>query len=557
MNTASLKLVLNGAKQTKGLLDKYKQDRERKNFDAVDALRRSMMTEDERDAMLANSPAHIRAVAEYMRKQDGAAKALDKARALALAYEHNHDNGLASSETAETAAPATKASGAVATDDEPATPVASARPVIDIAAAKTAAAQLKEKRVNKNCDLSTTIKNFRKRAAAAATEAQGQAAGLAAQAADLVSEKTGVDKKDLEKRTAKLRKKALKNTKSQRKALAKNRKAAAKQGAAFKKQAAAQTAALKDQAAAQFAAGQDALAPRIEAGREATAARGAAFAAAASQALDTAKERGVELEKDVANRAAAAEKNLQKRAAEAKKRTAKAQKQAAKDAKKNKKAFLKNKKKFNKDVNKRKAKAAKKADKVLAQKGLKKQKKSNNFGLILLVLALAAGAAAAFKFLTTKKDVPASTPKIQDFKPSATGAAAKAKATDAIKAQDMEAAADKAVVTEPETVEPAVEVEEVTPVAEPALDSEVVTEEETEATTDEAQDDTPKPSQMPGAPGVPSAPGAPAAPTVHHAQGKDAETTDSEAVSEHDAEGEFPDFEDEQDDNDEGGRHRL
>ena len=49
MNTASVKLVLNGAKQTQALLKKYKQDQERKDFDAIDALRRSQLTDAERD----------------------------------------------------------------------------------------------------------------------------------------------------------------------------------------------------------------------------------------------------------------------------------------------------------------------------------------------------------------------------------------------------------------------------------------------------------------------------------------------------------------------------
>lgn len=85
MNFRSMKLVLNGAKQTGALLKKYKQDRERKDFDAIDTLRRSLLTDAERDEVLANSPAHIRAVAEHMRKEDGAAKALEKTRAYALA----------------------------------------------------------------------------------------------------------------------------------------------------------------------------------------------------------------------------------------------------------------------------------------------------------------------------------------------------------------------------------------------------------------------------------------------------------------------------------------
>lgn len=561
MNTASLKLVLNGAKQSKGLLDKWKKEREMKNFDAIDTLRRSMLTDEERDAVLANSPAHIRAVAEHMRKEDGAAKALEKARTLAMAYDDTKDNGLASS----------KASAPVDYS------------YVDVAAAKAAAAQQKEDRVakkrQKNADLSKSFQSFRKNVAAASKQAQGQAAGLAAGATALVADKTGVDKKDVQKRAKKLRKQALKNTKPQRKALnksiAKNKKAAAKQTDALKKQASAQLAAGQAALAPRIAASQEltaqrieasreALAPRIEAGREVAAARGAAFAAAANQALDVAKERGASLEKDVVARAGDVEQKLQKRAAQAeknlKKRGKAARKQAKKDAKRNKKAYLKNKKKFQKDVAKRKAVAGKKADKILASKGLKKQKKSNKFGLIVLLFALAAGAAAVFKFLTAKKPAPANTPKVQDFAPSTTGAAAKAKAADAAKAETVESAAAKATEDKPEKVaDPAVETAKpaAPPAAKPAAAPSAPKAAPNTKPKAESADKGPKPSQMPGAPGVPSAPGAPTAPAVHHAQGKDAETKDSEAATEHDVDGDFPLSEGPGDGPDEGGRHRL
>ena len=437
MNTASVKLVLNGAKQANALLKKYKQDQERKDFDAIDALRRSQLTDAERDELIANSPAHIRAVAEHMRKEEGAAKALEKARALALAYDEPGRHGVSSSE-------------ATVHEDHP---------YVDIAAAREAAAQEKDNRVN--------------------------------------------NKKKLKKQTNKLRKRALKATKSERKALKKNFKAGrdAVTGSTFAATAAKAFDEAKDR-------GTDVA--------DTARTRGADFAEVAqtrgNDLLSTAKDYSNEALETAKERGAGVEKKVQERAAEARKRAKaaqkKARKQAKKNAKKNQKAFAKNKKQFAKDVDRRKAKAGKKADKILTQKGLKKQKKSNKLGVVVTVIALAAAVAAALKFLGgNKKPAPSASPKVQDFAPANTGAAAKSKAAEAARTEQTEV-----------------------------------------ANTDEV-------AETFVAPGVEKSAEAPEAPAVHHAEGADAETKDAEATTEHGTDSEFPAAGDDQDP--EGGKHRL
>lgn len=249
MNTASMKLVLNGAKQTSALLKKRKQEKELKDFDALDALRRSQLTDAERDELIENSPAHIRAVAEHMRKEDGAAKALDKARALALAYDAPGEHGVSRSDAT----------------------VHENHPLVGIAAAREAAAEAKDNRMN-----------------------------------------TKAAKKDAKKKADKLRKRALKNTKSERKALKKNYKAGRDTVLAGSSAFAASAAKALDNAKDYSSDFADEARQRSENITDTASSRGNQLLATAkvrgADALETAKDRSAELDKKVQERAAVARK---------------------------------------------------------------------------------------------------------------------------------------------------------------------------------------------------------------------------------------------------------
>ena len=86
MNPSTLSFALRIAKQARNAQKERAQRKQREHFDALDAMRNTVVTDEQREAMLRDSPAHIRAVAEQLRKQDGAAAALDKARTLHAAH---------------------------------------------------------------------------------------------------------------------------------------------------------------------------------------------------------------------------------------------------------------------------------------------------------------------------------------------------------------------------------------------------------------------------------------------------------------------------------------
>ena len=85
MNPTTLRLALRGAKQVRKALQKRQDEARNQHFDSLEALRKSLQDDPERELVLANSPAHVHAIAEQMRKEDGAAEALNKARAAAAA----------------------------------------------------------------------------------------------------------------------------------------------------------------------------------------------------------------------------------------------------------------------------------------------------------------------------------------------------------------------------------------------------------------------------------------------------------------------------------------
>lgn len=89
MNPNTLKLALTIAQQLRKSQKNRAQRRQLAEFDALRDQRNVTLTDEQQQAVLADSPAHIRAVAEEMRKQDGAAEALAKARALHAAHEES------------------------------------------------------------------------------------------------------------------------------------------------------------------------------------------------------------------------------------------------------------------------------------------------------------------------------------------------------------------------------------------------------------------------------------------------------------------------------------
>ena len=80
MNPTTLKLALRGAKQGRTMLNNRKEFKRRQEFDALQQLRENLASEGEREGIIAGSPAHVKAVAELMRKEEGAAAALEQAR---------------------------------------------------------------------------------------------------------------------------------------------------------------------------------------------------------------------------------------------------------------------------------------------------------------------------------------------------------------------------------------------------------------------------------------------------------------------------------------------
>ena len=70
MNPTTLRLALRGAKQGRTMLKNRQEFKRRQEFDALQQLRDNLAAE-EREGIIAGSPAHVKAVAELMRNEEG------------------------------------------------------------------------------------------------------------------------------------------------------------------------------------------------------------------------------------------------------------------------------------------------------------------------------------------------------------------------------------------------------------------------------------------------------------------------------------------------------
>lgn len=222
MNPTTLRLALRGAKQVRKALQKRQDEVRNQHFDSLEALRKSLQDDPERELVLANSPAHVHAIAEQMRKEDGAAEALNKARAAAAAR--------AVAEGADTSEIETNDVAELASVHKPLTK----KQEKQLAAAKKKEEKLRKKnakaqaRVEKLQGRAKALKgDASARLADATSVAQIQLADLQSQAKDRseeLSDRLNERTNELQKRSKKLKKQASKDAEKRQKAAQKQAK---------------------------------------------------------------------------------------------------------------------------------------------------------------------------------------------------------------------------------------------------------------------------------------------------------------------------------------------